>query len=184
MRILVAIANGIDAFLAVVAEMFSWAYIALIVVICADVITRKFGFQFPEFGSTRLQELEWHLHAILFCTWLGFAYVRDVHVRIDVFTARLDPRTRAWIELSGCLVLALPYVFIALPYAHDFFMVSFLQNESSDAPNGLAFRWIVKGFLYFAFWSVLLAVISVAIRQVAFLAGRPGGAPPATTAPA
>ena len=92
MTILIAIADQIDAFLRVVAEVFSWAFIALIVVICADVVTRKFGFQFPEFGSTRLQELEWHLHAILFCTWIGFAYVRDVHVRIDVFTSRLHPR--------------------------------------------------------------------------------------------
>jgi TRAP-type mannitol/chloroaromatic compound transport system permease small subunit len=173
MTILIAIANRIDAFLRVVAEVFSWAFIALIVVICADVVTRKFGFQFPEFGSTRLQELEWHLHAILFCTWIGFAYVRDVHVRIDVFTSRLHPRKRAWLELAGCLLFALPYVFVALPYAHNFFMVSYLQNEMSDAPNGLAFRWIVKGFLYFAFWSVLLAVISVAIRQVAILFGRP-----------
>ena len=171
MRILIAIANRIDAFLRVIAEMFSWAFIALIFVICGDVVTRKYGFQFPEFGSTRLQELEWHLHAILFCTWIGFAYVRDVHVRIDVFTSRLDPRTRAWLELAGCVLLALPYVFVALPYAHNFFMVSFLQNEMSDAPNGLAFRWVVKGFLYFAFFSVLLAVVSVAIRQIALLFG-------------
>jgi TRAP-type mannitol/chloroaromatic compound transport system permease small subunit len=172
MRILIAFANWIDALLRIIAEIFSWTFIALILVICGDVVTRKFGFQLPEFGSTRLQELEWHLHAILFCTWIGFAYIRDAHVRVDVFTSRLDARSRAWIELSGCALLALPYVFVALPYAHNFFMVSYLQNEMSDAPNGLAFRWVIKGFLYFAFLSVLLAVVSVAIRQIAVLFGR------------
>jgi TRAP-type mannitol/chloroaromatic compound transport system permease small subunit len=178
MSILIAVANRIDAFLRGIAEMFSWTFVALIVVICGDVVTRKFGFQLPELGSTRLQELEWHLHAILFCTWIGFAYVRNVHVRIDVLTSRLDARTRAWIELAGCVLLAGPYVFVALPYAHNFFMVSYLQNEMSDAPNGLAFRWVVKGFLYFAFVSVLLAVVSVAIRQVTFLFGRDAGPSP------
>jgi TRAP-type mannitol/chloroaromatic compound transport system permease small subunit len=50
-------------------------------------------------------------------------------------------------------------------------MTSFLQNEGSPAPNGLAMRWIVMGFLYFGFWSVLLAVVSVMCRRIVFLFG-------------
>jgi TRAP-type mannitol/chloroaromatic compound transport system permease small subunit len=171
MRALLAVSNRIDAALHSIAMFFAWSFIACMAVICFDVVSRKLGFQIPGFGSTRLQELEWHLHAILFCTWLGYAYVRDAHVRIDVATVNLSDRRKAWLELFGCLVFALPYVAIALPYAHSFFMVSFMQNEMSEAPNGLAYRWIVKGFLYFSFWSVLLAVISVALRRLVFLFG-------------
>lgn len=173
MTLLLRFSNAVEALLGFVARTFAWMFILCIVVIVFDVITRKFGFQLPSLGSTRLQELEWHLHAILFTTWLGFAYVRNAHVRIDVFVGGLPYRKKAWLELIGCVFLALPYLYIALPYAHDFFMVSFLQGESSDAPNGLPHRWIVKFFLYAGLWGVLLAVLSVIARCVVVLFGPP-----------
>ncbi len=173
MQFLLTLSNYIEAMLKRIADAASWAFIACIVVITLDVITRKFGFQIPGFGSTRMQELEWHLHAILFCCWLGYAYILNGHVRIDVFTGGLTPRRKIVFELFCCIVFALPYLLVALPYAHDFFMTSYLQGESSEAPNGLAFRWISKGFLYFAFISVLLAVIAVIARCVVALFGHP-----------
>lgn len=175
MHALLALSNAINTVLRVIARIGSWFFLACIVTICFDVITRKFGFQLNLFGldlgSTRLQELEWHFHGMLFLTWLGYAYVRDSHVRIDVFTAGMSPRKTAWFELFGCLFFALPYLTVALPYAHDFFAVSFVQNEGSSAPNELGSRWIIKAFLYFAFWSVLFAVVSVMCRRLVYLFG-------------
>ncbi|HVL56082.1 MAG TPA: TRAP transporter small permease subunit [Burkholderiaceae bacterium] len=171
MGILLRLSDLIEALLRRVADAGAWAFIACIVVIVFDVVTRKVGFQLPGLGSTRLQELEWHLHAVLFCTWLGYTYVRNGHVRIDVFTASLAPRSKLWLELACCIVFALPYLWIALPYAHDFFLLSFRQAEGSDAPTGLPYRWVVKFFLYFAFISVLLAVIAVMARCVVALFG-------------
>lgn len=191
MRGLLKISDAIDAVLGTIARIFAWLLPVLVIVIVFDVITRKVGFQLNLFGldlgSTRLQELEWHLHAITYLTWIGFVYVRNAHVRIDVVTGGLSARTQAWLELFGCVVFAIPYVLTALPYAHDFFFTAFWQNESSAAPNGLPWRWIPKGFLYFTFWSILLAVISVAIRRIVFLFGSaddaaaamPGAAAPA-----
>jgi TRAP-type mannitol/chloroaromatic compound transport system permease small subunit len=174
---LLKISDAIDAVLGTIARLFAWLLPVLVIVIVFDVISRKFGFQLSFFGvdlgSTRLQELEWHLHAITYLAWIGYCYVRNVHVRIDVATAGLSQRKQAWLELAGCAVFALPYVITALPYAHNFFITALLQNEASAAPNGLPWRWIPKGFLYFAFWSILLAVISVAIRRIVFLFGSP-----------
>lgn len=175
MRGLLAISNGIDAILSAIARLFGWLFLALVLVIVFDVITRKFGFQLmlagTDLGSTRLQELEWHLHAALFLTWLGYAYIRNAHVRIDVFTAGLSARKQAWLELFGCAFFAMPYLIVALPYAWDFFVIALRQNESSPAPNGLPWRWIIKCFLWFGFASVFMAVISVAIRRIVFLFG-------------
>lgn len=177
MRALLALSNAINAVLRFIAQIGAWFFLACIITICFDVFTRKFGFQLSiagvDLGSTRLQELEWHFHGMLFLTWLGYAYVRDNHVRIDVFTANRSPRTLAWLEIFGCLFFALPYLLVALPYAHDFFVLSFRQWEGSSAPNGLGMRWIIKLFLYFAFWSVLFAVISVMCRRIVFLFGGP-----------
>jgi TRAP-type mannitol/chloroaromatic compound transport system permease small subunit len=173
MTLLLRFADLIEGVLRRIADAGAWAFIACIVVITFDVISRKAGFQIPELGSTRLQELEWHLHAVLFCTWLGYTYLRDGHVRIDVFTARMSPRNKIWLELVCCIVFALPYLWVALPFAHDFFMVSFLQGESSDAPTGLPYRWVIKLFLNLAFVTILLAVLAVMARCVVALFGTP-----------
>ena len=89
-------------------------------VIIFDVLSRKFGFQIPGMGSTRLQELEWHLYTALFSFWLGVGYIKNTHVRIDIALAKARPRTHAWIELLGCLVFALPYCLIAIYFSYDF----------------------------------------------------------------
>ncbi len=171
MPFLLNLADLIEAVLRRIAHAGAWAFIACIFIITLDVVTRKMGFQFPGLGSTRLQELEWHFHAVLFCTWLGYAYIRNTHVRIDVFINPLSERKKIWLELFGCVVFALPYLVVALPYAQEYFLVSFNQGESSDAPNGLAARWIVKGFLYLGFLTVLASVIAVAARCIVALFG-------------
>jgi TRAP-type mannitol/chloroaromatic compound transport system permease small subunit len=173
MSFLLKLADGIEAVLKRIADAGAWAFIACIAVITLDVVTRKFGFQVPGMGSTRLQELEWHLHAVLFCTWLGYAYMRNAHVRIDVFITHLSPRRKLWLELFGCLVFALPYLLVALPYAYDYALLSFRQGESSDAPTGLPMRWVVKSFLLLAFVTTLAAVGAVAARCVVALFGTP-----------
>lgn len=193
MGALLKLSRGIDAVLRNIAFTFGWLFFAMAFVIVFDVVSRNGivinlpftdatlrllpAFQLNLFGvdlgSTRLQELEWHLHAILFLTWIGYAYVRNAHVRIDILTASRSARTQAWLELIGCAVFALPYVLVALPYAHDFLVSSYRQNEGSNASTGLPWRWVLKGFLYFGFWSILLAVISVAARRIVFLFGSP-----------
>lgn len=181
MNALLRIASLLERILKFIADAGAWAFLACIAAITLDVVTRKAGYQMPGFGSTRLQELEWHLHAVLFCTWIGYTYVRNGHVRIDVFLASTSPRTRLWLELIGCLVFAMPYLWIALPYAHDFFWISFAQGESSEAPNGLGARWIIKLFLYGAFVTALMAVIAVLLRCVVALIGSPDQAAKAYT---
>ncbi|MDO9094995.1 MAG: TRAP transporter small permease subunit [Rubrivivax sp.] len=171
MQFFLKFADAVERLLKRIADAGAWAFIACIAVITLDVVTRKFGFQFPGMGSTRLQELEWHLHGVLLCTWLGYAYIRNAHVRIDVFVGGLSPRAKLWLEFWCLIFFALPYVVVALPYAQEFWLVSWRQGESSDAPTGLPFRWVIKGFLYLAFFTVTAAVLAVLARCTVALFG-------------
>jgi TRAP-type mannitol/chloroaromatic compound transport system permease small subunit len=148
-----------------------WLFVVCTLVIVFDVLTRKFGFQLPGMGSTRLQELEWHLHTALFCFWLGTAYLRNAHVRIDIFVARAAPRTLAWIELLGVLVFALPYCLVAIYFSYDFFHTAWQYNESSDSATGLPWRWIPKGIISIGLVLLLAAVVAVGLRLVVYLWG-------------
>jgi TRAP-type mannitol/chloroaromatic compound transport system permease small subunit len=185
MGALLGVSDAIDRLLARIAWWFGWLFLALVFVICWDILTRKIGFQIPGFGSTPIQELEWHLHGMLFIFWLGYAYVRNVHVRIDVFTAGKSPRQQAKLEIFGLIVFAIPYCAVATYYSYLFAQTAFIQNESSDAPNGLPHRWIIKFCLVLGLLLLDLAVASVLMRKLVMLFGPPDlaarAAPPAAS---
>jgi TRAP-type mannitol/chloroaromatic compound transport system permease small subunit len=148
-----------------------WLFLACTVVIVFDVLTRKFGFQLPGLGSTRLQELEWHLHTALFSFWLGTAYLKNAHVRIDIAVSRTAPRRLAWIEFAGVLAFAVPYCLVAIYFSYDFFQTAWRFNEYSDSATGLPWRWIPKGIISLGLILLLAAVIAVGMRLVVYLWG-------------
>ena len=171
MERLLAASDTINRVLKRIGMAAGWLFVACTVVIVFDVLSRKFGYQIPGMGSTRLQELEWHFHAALFCFWLGVAYIKNAHVRIDVAIAAAKPRTQAWIELVGCLIFAIPYCLIAIYFSFDFTWLAWRLNEFSDSATGLPWRWIPKAFISIGLVLLLAAVVSVLMRLVVYLFG-------------
>lgn len=173
MERLIGIADGIDGFIRRLAHTTGWLFLVAIVIICFDVFTRKIGFQLPYFTSTRLQELEWHVTSTLFLSWLAYGMIKNTHVRIDVFTANLPQRKKDWIDLFGCVVFALPYTLVLLPYVVSYATTSISYLERSDAPNGLPALYIIKSITAFGFFTILLATISIMCRKIVDLFGPP-----------
>ena len=145
-----------------------WLLVVMACVTTFDVIARKFGAQLP---YTKLQELEWHFHAAIFSLWMGYCYTINAHPRVDSFTEHLNYRTRAWMELAGCLILALPYVTLVAYFSIDFVDRSFALGERSDSTVGLSYRWFIKGVYAFGLWLVVLGILSVLFRVIVFLFG-------------
>src|SRR5918999_215501 len=168
---LLAVAKAIERALYGVSMAAGGLFVVCTLVIVFDVLTRKFGYQLPGMGSTRLQELEWHLHTALFCFWLGTAYLRNAHVRIDIVVTNVSPRRLAWIELLGVLLFALPYCLIAIYFSYDFFHIAWQYNEYSDSATGLPWRWIPKGIISIGLILLLAAVIAVGMRLAVYLWG-------------
>ncbi|MBM3396299.1 MAG: TRAP transporter small permease subunit [Betaproteobacteria bacterium] len=171
MESMLGISDAINRVLGKIAMAVGWLFLVATIVIIFDVLSRKFGYQIPGMGSTRLQELEWHLHTALFSFWIGVGYVRNTHVRIDVAVTGAKPRTQAWLEFIGCLIFAFPYTLIAIYFAWDFAATAFIDMEGSESANGLPYRWIPKGFILAGLVLLLLAVISVFMRLIVFLYG-------------
>ena len=171
MDALLATSDRINRVLHVIGMIAGWLFVVCAVVICFDVISRKAGFQIPGLGSTRLQELEWHLHTALFCFWLGAAYIANAHVRIDIALTRASPRTHAMIELLGCIFFAVPYCLLAIYFSGVFTKIAWTLNEMSESPTGLPYRWVPKAFITAGLVLLLLAVFSVMMRVAVFLWG-------------
>jgi len=169
MGALAAISNFIDRLLATVAKIAAWAGVVLIGITIFDVITRRFFV----LGSTKLQEAEWHAHVVLFTLLIGYAYIKDAHVRIDLVRERLSERKQWWIELLGCLLFLLPYCALVVFFSYDFTLRSFMNQEISGSATGLTHRWIIKAFVPIGFGLLGLAGIAVLLRKVVELFGPP-----------
>ena len=169
MRALLAISNAIEAVLRRIADATGWLMVVLMFVICFDIFSRKLGIQITNFGSTRLQEFEWYLHTVIFSGWLGYNYYLNAHPRVDSMTQPLSHKTKAWMELVGCLIFALPYTYICAYYSIDFVRQSYLTGEGSDAgPIGIPQKWIIKAFFAAGLFLLLAAVIGVTLRLIVF----------------
>ena len=168
MRALLKVSEGLRRPLEWIALTSGWLMVIMACVTSFDVVARKFGMQLP---YTKLQELEWHFHATIFSLWMGYCYTINAHPRVDTFTERMTHRGRAWIELGGCLVLALPYIALVSYNSLSFVESSYLMNEQSDSTVGLTHRWIIKGVYAAGLWLVLLGILSVLARVIVFLFG-------------
>jgi TRAP-type mannitol/chloroaromatic compound transport system permease small subunit len=168
MNALLRLSNGLRALLEWTALTSGWLLVVMACVTTFDVVARKFGLQLP---YTKLQELEWHFHAAIFSLWMGYCYTVNAHPRVDSFTEKLSYRNRAWIELFGCLLLALPYVALVAYFSIDFVARSYAVGEQSDSTVGLTHRWIIKGIYAVGLWLVVLGILSVLLRVIVFLFG-------------
>jgi TRAP-type mannitol/chloroaromatic compound transport system permease small subunit len=168
MNALLKVSESLRRLLEWVALTSGWLLVIMACVTTFDVVARKLGMELP---FTKLQELEWHFHAAIFSLWMGYCYTINAHPRVDSFTEPMTHRGKAWVELVGCLVLALPYIALVAWNSIDFVASSYNMNEQSDSTVGLTHRWIIKGVYAAGLWLVVLGIVSVLLRVIVFLFG-------------
>jgi TRAP-type mannitol/chloroaromatic compound transport system permease small subunit len=161
-------AARLDRFTSAIGMAGGWMMVLLVLVVCLDVVTRKF----ITFHSTLLQEMEWHIHTVIFTLSFGFAYLRGTHVRIDVIRDQLSKRARAKLELVGIAVFLVPFAMLILWVGSEFAHQAFVQQEGSTSAQGIHHRWIVKSLIPIGMALLLLATVATVIRAVLFLAGK------------
>jgi TRAP-type mannitol/chloroaromatic compound transport system permease small subunit len=166
----------------------SWMIVPVIIITCFDVILRKLRWSHDDgtiysaqmwmvenvgrlFESTILQELEWHFHTALFALVLGYGYIWNTHVRVDLIRENLAFRKKAWMEFLGLTFFLIPYTAIVIYFASVYVYDSYMMNEISASTVGLTQRWIIKAVLAFGLIAALLAGISVWLQTIAVLWG-------------
>lgn len=122
-------------------------------------------------SSNAALDVQWYLFAVVFLLGAAYGLRHGVHVRVDVVHEKLSVRTRAWIELVGTLVLAVPFCVMMLVTAWPAVRNSWAIREGSPDPGGLA-RYPIKTVLLLGFVLLLMQAFMHAARQVAVLRGR------------
>ena len=155
-----ALANALAWPCRVMAAVCGVLLFVLAGVIVFDVIGRRFFAT----GSFMLQELEWHLHGAIAVLAFGYAYLKDAHVRIDVFAGNFDKRLRLKLEIAVIVLFLVPFMVLLTRYGFDFAWRSFIRGEGSTGGVGLPNRFIIKSAVPLSAVLALCGGISVALR--------------------
>ena len=166
-KTLLKISSKLENILEAIGKLGAWLSLPLIGIIMFDIISRKFFV----LGSTKLQEMEWHLHAALFLLALGYAYLKNSHVRIEVIREGFSTKLKAILEVIGVIIFILPYTGLIVWFGIDFVSRSYGLQEVSSALTGLSHRWIIKSFVPMGMAFLWLAGISVLLRNISYLIG-------------
>jgi TRAP-type mannitol/chloroaromatic compound transport system permease small subunit len=168
MSALAAFVRAVDALNRLIAHAASWLILAT-VLICAAVALGRY---LLGFGRIWLQELYVVCFALAFLLVAAHAYARDEHIRIEVLSRRWSPRTRALVEIAGCLVFLVPWLLLVLWSSWPFVRLSWLVREPSAQPGGLPGIYLVKSAIPLFAGLLLLQALATVGRRSLFLAGR------------
>jgi len=122
-------------------------------------------------GSIALQEVEWHLFAMVFLFGIAFALKEDGHVRVDVLYDRFSPRWKAIVNIAGTLLFLLPLSVLIIEgsvwYVHE----AYSSGEISGDPGGLPYRWLIKLVIPASFVFLVVSACGFVIRNINILRG-------------
>lgn len=123
-----------------VGRLVAWLTLATVLV-CGAVVFLRYA---AGSGFVWMQELYVWTHALVFMLAAGYAYMRNVHVRVDIFYAAARPKVKAWIDLLGVVFLLLPWLGLIAWTGWRYVGYSWATGEISVQSNGMPMVYVLK----------------------------------------
>lgn len=164
---LVRFAKFLEKFVNLIGLVTAWLTIIPIVLFTLlQIADRKLSLGI----SSTFPDLSTALLFIMIMMLFGFTYLRDGHVRVDIFRRNWSARKLAFIEIVGCMMVLLPLAVVLTYFGWDGLMRT---SKFQDADVWAMRVASVIGPVFLG-----LAGTSVVLRNIYFLAGiAPNGAP-------
>ena len=163
---LLAASRHIDRFNEAIGKSMRWLVLAAVLISAGNAIVRK-AFSI---GSNSLLEIQWYLFAAVFMLGGGYAFLRNVHVRIDFVSSKLSKRTNTIIDILGIVIFLIPLCLILINLSWPLFVSTWTSGEMSSNAGGLI-RWPVMMLIPLGFGLLLLQAFSELTKRFAFLKG-------------
>lgn len=152
----------VDKFIERIGIAISWLNVALIILICLDVIFRYFF----SFSKNWIIELEWHMFAMIFLLGSAYALQVEKHVRVDVFYQRFSKKAQTIINLCGSIIFLIPWCYLVIKTSTNFVSNSWYIREGSPQPGGLPARYVIKGMIVVGFVLLLIQGVSLILKYI------------------
>lgn len=166
MTALLKLSAGVDTLSAQIGRLIRWLVLASVLISAGNAIIRKLF----NISSNAFLEIQWYLFAGVFLLGAGFAFMRNVHVRIDFISGKLSKRTNTLIDIAGIVVFLIPLSLIMVWLSWPLFHNAWVSGEMSQNAGGLI-RWPVLGLVPLGFAVLLAQAVSELIKRIAFLRG-------------
>ncbi len=145
----------------------SWLTL-LLVLVTALIVALRYLFSM---GWIAMQESTVFLHALIFLIGAAYTLKHDGHVRVDIYYARLGPRTRALIDVLGGLLLLIPTCVFIFWISWEYVAASWSLREGSMEAGGLPGVYLLKAVILVMAALLLLQGLALIMRNVLVLLG-------------
>ena len=167
MKILLGLANLIDALNESVGRITIWLVLVATLISAGNALVRYVLSD----SSNAWLEIQWYLFGAIFLLGAGYTLKHNGHVRIDILYGRFGKRGQAWIDLLGGLFFLLPLAGLMAWLAWPIFLDSWRTLEHSSDAGGLL-RWPVKLLLPLGFGLLALQGVAEIIKRIGVLSGQ------------
>ena len=166
MKLMLAMAQAIDAFNERVGKLTHWLILVAVLISAGNAVTRYS----LDMSSNAWLEVQWYLFSAVFLFCAGYTLLHNQHVRIDIVSGRFSRRVQTWIEIFGTVFFLLPMAILILWLSWPVFVDAWRSNEVSTNAGGLAV-WPARLMLPIGFLLLVLQGFSELIKRIAFLRG-------------
>ncbi|WP_235299018.1 TRAP transporter small permease subunit [Portibacter marinus] len=148
-----------------IGSWISWLNVALVLLICLDVILRYV----LNVTEKWVIELEWHIFAAVFLLGASYTFKHDKHVRVDLFYQKFSEERKMWIDLIGNILFLIPWCIVVIYASVKYANVSFSYLEGSPDPNGLPARYVIKYIIALGFVLLLIQAVIDSVEKLKHL---------------
>ena len=166
MKALLAISRAIDALNEHVGRLTYWLILVAVLISAGNAVVR-YSFNM---SSNAWLEIQWYLFSFIFLFCAGYTLLHNQHVRIDILTAHLSGRKKAWIDILGTLFFLLPMAIAIMWLSWPVFVDAYRSHEISTNAGGLLV-WPARLMVPVGFLLLVLQGFSELIKRIAFLRG-------------
>ncbi len=159
--------DAADAVIDRIGRLTAWLTLAMVLLISGNTLARYFF----NASTVWLQELEWHLMAVVALWGISSMQLRGSQVRVDLFYQHYSARTKLWIEFLTALLVMLPFSVFVCYLGWKFTAHSWSLAEISPDPGGLPWRWAVKSLVVSGYALLAVVAVTTVVRTGAQLAG-------------
>jgi TRAP-type mannitol/chloroaromatic compound transport system permease small subunit len=167
MKVLLSISRAIDALNEHVGRLTYWLILVAVLVSAGNAVVRYS----LNTSSNAWLEIQWYLFSFVFLFCAGYTLLHNQHVRIDILTAHLSGRKKAWIDVLGTIFFLLPMAIVIMWLSWPVFVDAYQSHEISTNAGGLLI-WPARLMIPVGFFLLVLQGFSELIKRIAFLLGR------------
>jgi len=165
------IIKTIDYINDVTGRSIAWLTLAMVLITFLIVVLR-YAFSL---GWIAMQESVVYLHAVVFMLGAGYTLKQNKHVRVDIFYEKMNTRAKAWVDLSGALLLLIPFCLFIIYISWNYVSLSWSLLEGSRDAGGLPAVFLLKTTIPIMAGLLMLQGVAQALRSVLVLRGRGSG---------